>query len=381
MIRTRRSAALTLIAILWSVAVVPAVAHQNKQKAAVTSAQDTGSIVVATVNGGKITRKEVADRLIADQTAQMGVTDPELLPASRSRPVAASVGALIMNKMQSNGGKPTTVTRAEVVDWLFKDNQPIIGQTVELIISERAIMDAAKKRGIVLTKAERAEKWAEAIKSAKEARRKQDMPDAKFLTSIGYREDSVRRALDTQILIEKIMKSDMAKKNGHDLGPSDFIDASHILVRVQVNNPANKEETEKSFAEGLKKIQGIADDIKSGKLTFEAAAQQHSDDQTKLQKGALGIFLRGQMVPEFDKAVFELEQGKVSEPVRSIYGWHLIKVNRLGKDLTGPERASVVKSYISQNARARAMSLQGESKITNTIKPPPGPTTNIRPGR
>ena len=379
--RSRRFAALTLAAVALSVAVTAIAAPQKKQKASSPAVKDTSSVAVATVNGEKITRGEIADRLMSDQLAQLNATNPQAMVAARSRPVAASIGALIMKKMSANPNVPVTVTRKEVIDWLFKDNQPIVAGTVELLIRERVVAAAAKNRNIALTPQETSERYREALDQAKKQSGQIGAADKPFLAAIGYQESSVRRALLTQLLLEKIIAVDAARKIGHSYGPADYLDASHILVGVQVMDPNNKEQTEKAFAEGLKKIQGIAEDIKNNKITFEAAAQQYNTDQTKFQKGSLGIFIRGQMVPEFEKAAFDLPVGKVSEPVRSLFGWHLIKVNRLGKDLTGPERADVMKRYIGQNTTPKLMALQGEMKITNTIKPPAGAQQTIMPGR
>ncbi len=60
---------------------------------------------------------------------------------------------------------------------------------------------------------------------------------------------------------------------------------------------------------------------------FEKLAKEKSTGPSGPRGGDLGFFGKGQMVPAFDKAVFELEKGKYSkEPVKSNFGWHVIKV-------------------------------------------------------
>lgn len=86
------------------------------------------------------------------------------------------------------------------------------------------------------------------------------------------------------------------------------VTAKHILVD-------NKELCEK-----------IKNEIDSNELTFEAAAEKYSTCPSKEQGGNLGSFGRGMMVPEFEKAAFDLEIGVVSEPVQTNFGYHLIKV-------------------------------------------------------
>lgn len=88
------------------------------------------------------------------------------------------------------------------------------------------------------------------------------------------------------------------------------VNASHILV-----------ESEELALELLGKI-------KSGEMTFEDAARQHSSCPSGQNGGNLGDFGKGQMVPEFDVAVFAMEVGEISDaPVKTQFGYHLIKLN------------------------------------------------------
>jgi peptidyl-prolyl cis-trans isomerase C len=83
--------------------------------------------------------------------------------------------------------------------------------------------------------------------------------------------------------------------------------ASHILVPTQQECETLKQ-----------KIDGGAD--------FAEIAKQHSKCPSGKQGGALGEFGPGQMVAEFDKVVFTGEVGKVLGPVKTQFGYHLIKV-------------------------------------------------------
>lgn len=72
-----------------------------------------------------------------------------------------------------------------------------------------------------------------------------------------------------------------------------------------------------------------ADSIKSkidNGASFEAMAKKYSKCPSGQDGGNLGYFERGQMVKEFEDAAFDLPVGKVSTPVRTQFGWHLIKV-------------------------------------------------------
>ena len=103
---------------------------------------------------------------------------------------------------------------------------------------------------------------------------------------------------------------DYYEKNLDRLGGGATVNASHILV-----------DTEEQALEILGKI-------KSGELSFEDAAMQFSSCPSGERGGNLGDFSEGQMVPEFDRAVFSMEVGEITEvPVRTQFGYHLIKLN------------------------------------------------------
>jgi peptidyl-prolyl cis-trans isomerase D len=71
----------------------------------------------------------------------------------------------------------------------------------------------------------------------------------------------------------------------------------------------------------------IREDIVKGTLDFAGAAKEYSDDNSTSDKGGdLGFFKKGEMAPEFDAAAFALKPGQVSEPVRTQFGYNIIKV-------------------------------------------------------
>ena len=83
--------------------------------------------------------------------------------------------------------------------------------------------------------------------------------------------------------------------------------ARHILV-----------DTEAACLELKKEIEGG--------VSFEEAAQKHSKCPSGAKGGALGEFSPGQMVPAFDKVVFNEEVGKVHGPVKTQFGYHLVEI-------------------------------------------------------
>ena len=91
------------------------------------------------------------------------------------------------------------------------------------------------------------------------------------------------------------------------LQPVNYVSAGHILVDTY------------DEAVALKKR------IDNGE-SFEELASKYSKCPSAQRGGALGMFGRGQMVKPFENAAFNLGVGQVSEPVKTDFGWHLIKV-------------------------------------------------------
>jgi peptidyl-prolyl cis-trans isomerase C len=67
--------------------------------------------------------------------------------------------------------------------------------------------------------------------------------------------------------------------------------------------------------------------ILSGELVFSDAAREFSKCPSSAKGGELGMYARGQMVAEYDNVSFTLEAGEISKPVKTQFGWHIIKMN------------------------------------------------------
>lgn len=121
--------------------------------------------------------------------------------------------------------------------------------------------------------------------------------------------------------------------------------ASHMAATKSIESAVVTEEEEKAFYEANKSqfVKGpqvsakhilvdteelankVAAEIAAGKA-FEDAAREYSTCPSKEQGGDLGFFSRGQMVPEFEKAAFDGELHTVIGPVKTEFGYHLIRV-------------------------------------------------------
>lgn len=131
--------------------------------------------------------------------------------------------------------------------------------------------------------------------------------------------DQVRDDVAVNVKLEKLLKSrieitdkevqEYFKANQADFFVEEQIKVSHILVETE----AEAQEIKALLAEGQ---------------DFAKLAQERSTDTlTKNQGGDLGTASRGAMVAEFEQAAFALQPGQISDPVKSEYGYHIIKVD------------------------------------------------------
>ena len=105
-------------------------------------------------------------------------------------------------------------------------------------------------------------------------------------------------------------------ENRPDLFTSEeMVSASHILKKAS---------SEKEFKVAEEQIQAIRQRLLSGE-DFVKCVQEESDDGGN--DGNLGSFGKGRMVPEFEKVAFSLEPDQLSEPVKTQFGWHLVKLH------------------------------------------------------
>ncbi|MBR9970777.1 peptidylprolyl isomerase [Magnetospirillum sulfuroxidans] len=103
--------------------------------------------------------------------------------------------------------------------------------------------------------------------------------------------------------------------------PEAQVRASHILLMYDGSMHSS---AERSKAEALAQINAIKADIAAG-ADFAKQAIDHSDCPSGREGGDLGEFGRGQMVGEFETAVFALDVGQISDVVETPFGYHLIQ--------------------------------------------------------
>jgi len=131
-------------------------------------------------------------------------------------------------------------------------------------------------------------------------------------------------AVESADLEEKVTAEDEALREYYDVNLGDYetlpqIRARHVLIRVPEGSGTEKE------AELRKRAEYVLEQAKEGS-DFAALAKEFSHDTTGPEGGDLGWFSRGQMVPAFEEAAFALQEGELSDVVRSDFGFHVIKV-------------------------------------------------------
>ncbi len=201
-------------------------------------------------------------------------------------------------------------------------------QYVAYLVQREEFRQAADDLGLEVTEKDIDKAEAEIVKSRFDGSEKEY---EKALKEQGLSKDDFRRTLETSVLTQKIF--DQVTKdakvsdeevlayytqNQSQYGTPESRDVRHILIAEkgangQVDYGKSKAKADQIYAE----LQGGAD--------FGALAKQNSDDPGSKDSGGNLTISRGQTVPEFDKTSFELEQGEVSHPVKTQYGYHVIE--------------------------------------------------------
>jgi foldase protein PrsA len=191
------------------------------------------------------------------------------------------------------------------VDFKSEDGKKILAQirkdTLDRLVEDRLVADEAKKLKVSLTNKELNDSYADLIKS--------NGGDKSF----------------AEVL-----------KKYYGLTPEEFKDEIYKsrLLRQKVSDKFSSDDTVNQDAK--KKAEEVLAKVKAGE-DFATLAKQYSQDSTASNGGDLGYFAKGKMVPEFEKAAFAMKAGEVSGLVKTVYGYHIIKVT----DVKGEEiRAS-----------------------------------------
>jgi peptidyl-prolyl cis-trans isomerase C len=184
------------------------------------------------------------------------------------------------------------------------------------------------------------------VAKAAEDKKIEDRPD--FKSRLAFARN--RLLMDNLLAVEgKAATTNEAMKKVYDEAAKQIegeqeVHARHILVETEDEAKA------------------IEAELKKG-ADFAELAKKKSKDPGAADGGDLGFFTKDQMVPEFSTVAFALEPGKISDPVKSQFGWHIIKVeekrNRKAPDFE--QVKAQIETYVTRKAQAEYVAKLRES--------------------
>ncbi len=133
------------------------------------------------------------------------------------------------------------------------------------------------------------------------------------------------------------------KANTESMKRPEEMHARHILIKLEPGADQAADDAAR------KKIDGILAEARGG-ADFAELAKQHSEGPSAPQGGDLGFFGRGRMVPPFEQAAFALDAGAISDPVRTQFGYHIIKAEerRGGDTVSKDDAADQIRAYLER---------------------------------
>ncbi|MFE7997079.1 peptidylprolyl isomerase PrsA, partial [Bacillus cereus] len=157
-----------------------------------------------------------------------------------------------------------------------------------------------------------------------------------LLKQQGIKEETIKTGVRAQLAQEKAIEKTITDKELKENYKPE-IKASHILVKDEATAKKVKEE------------------LGQGK-SFEELAKQYSEDTGSKEKGGdLGYFTAGKMVKEFEDAAYKLKKDEVSEPVKSQFGYHIIKVTDIKEQKPFDEvKGDIKKDLVQKKAQDAA---------------------------
>ena len=220
--------------------------------------------------------------------------------------------ALFENLARSMQGKPREVIQLAAID-MAKDR----------LIDQTLMADESKRRNYKVDPAEVNKGMKQWLRQngGKKALEQGKNPLIK-------NQEDLRREITSQIQFNRLLEEESScepvteeeARKYYDSRPDLFsteplLTASHILKKAS---------SEPEFEEAEKEVAILRARIEEGEDFAEVVRKESDDSQND---GHLGQFGRGRMVPPFEKAAFALEVGELSQPVRTQFGWHLLKLH------------------------------------------------------
>ena len=198
--------------------------------------------------------------------------------------------------------------------------QSIANQVVQSFIVEKVLVAKAKSMNVAVTDEDRKTREKEFLEATAK------MPDApktidEYFKKFPFGEERARAEFENGILIDKMIKAERAKA-----GKKDFAAEAKKIIGNIISNNATAKAAEVDALKKIKDLKAQLDKVPAAELAkkFAELAKANSACPSSAKGGDLGEFTHGQMVKEFDEVAFKLPVNKVSEPVKTQFGYHLI---------------------------------------------------------
>ena len=229
------------------------------------------------------------------------------------------------------------------------DEKKLLRDAIELIIAEKLQLQEGKKMGFEIEDSA----VGDALKNIEKNNGLEEGQLETMLESEGKSIESYKNHIRDQILVSKVIRFELGSRikvgdrniqkyyyeNQKKFWNDSKYKARHILIMLEKNSPPEKKK------ERYKLINKVLSEINNGK-DFALAAKEYSEDVSANSGGLVGYIEKGEMVSEFEEAVFGLKEGEISGVVETEYGFHLIKVDEIKPGMTLPLRE--VKDKIHQ---------------------------------
>ncbi|WP_432409636.1 foldase protein PrsA [Wukongibacter sp. M2B1] len=251
------------------------------------------------------------------------------------------------------------ITKEELYQSLVNQNGV---EALESLISEKIVELEVKKENIEVTE----EDIEKEMKKIIDYYGSEDAFN-QVLENAGYTKDDLKKNIKSSIKIEKLLEPSLTitedemkqyfNDNKASFAQQEQVKTSHILVDSE------------------EKAQEVKNKLLAGE-DFTKLAKEYSLDQNNKENGGdLGYVVKGQMVPEFEDAAFTLEAGEISDPVKTQYGYHIIKVEEIkeAKEANYDENKEEIKEILIEQKMPTAydewlQNKREEYKVTNSLE-------------
>lgn len=188
------------------------------------------------------------------------------------------------------------------------------------------------------------------LQKARELGLDQDLPE---VSEIPPEETIIGRLIEQEASPQEVTEEECRRyfdANKSQFVSQDLMELKHILLGADPEDE-EKRATAKAAAESL--ISKLVESFDQ----FEALANEHSDCPSKETGGSLGQITQGQTTPEFEAAVFELEEGLAKDPVESRYGFHVVYIDKKlpGKQLEYDQVKNDVANMLMEFGQRKAI--------------------------